>query len=91
MSKIRICREHSCGLESARKAAADIAGEMGQRFGVDSQWEGDQLTFSHSAVKGAIRVSEDTIEVDARLGLLALPLKSMMESRIHDFIDQNLA
>ncbi len=91
MSKISICREHSSGLDSARAAADQIADEMTQKFGVRCQWEGDILAFSHSAVKGEIQVTEQTIEVDAKLGLLASPLKGALESQIHQYIDDHLS
>ncbi len=91
MSKINIRRSHASGLTKAREAADEIAGEMGERFGVTSNWRGDVLAFTHSAVKGQIEVSEETIEVDAKLGLLVSPFKSALETRIHEYIDRYLA
>ncbi|MEM1090425.1 MAG: polyhydroxyalkanoic acid system family protein [Pseudomonadota bacterium] len=91
MSRIKIRRSHESGLDKAREAADEIAGEMGERFGVTSNWQGDVLAFSHSAVRGQIQVSEEAIEVDAKLGLLVTPFKAALESRIHDYIDQYLA
>ncbi|MFK7955538.1 MAG: polyhydroxyalkanoic acid system family protein [Lysobacterales bacterium] len=90
MSKISICREHSGGLDSARAAADQIAEEMTQKFGVRCRWNGDTLAFAHTAVKGEIQVTDEVIEVDAKLGLLASPLKGALESKIHQYIDEYL-
>ncbi len=91
MSKITIRREHAGGLDKARAAADQIASEMNQKFGVQCRWQGDTMAFTHSALRGQIQVSDELIEVDAKLGLLASPLKSTLESRIHQFIDDYLA
>ncbi|MEM9533649.1 MAG: polyhydroxyalkanoic acid system family protein [Pseudomonadota bacterium] len=91
MSRIQISRNHSAGLEGARAAADQIAQEMADSFGVQSVWSGDELRFKHSAVRGQIFVSEVSIEVDARLGLLLVAMKPLLVTKINQYIDERLA
>jgi len=91
MSTLRIEREHSLGLEAARGKAEAIAARLASDFGVSSQWAGDDLELSHSAVNGRIQVEEDRVCVELKLGLMLAAMKAPIQAKIERSLDKALA
>ncbi len=85
MADLIFKREHTLGLEGARERVQKLATEMTDSFRVKSEWQGDVLQFRRSGVNGELRVTETTIELDARLG----PLLSAFKPKIQAQLDQN--
>jgi putative polyhydroxyalkanoate system protein len=91
MSKIHVTRSHSIGLEGAREEVERIAQRVQEEFGADYAWDGDTLHFSRSGVHGRITVTEDSLDLTIKLGLLLTAMKGQIEERIVQKIDQRLA
>ena len=94
MAHLHIIREHSLGLEQARKIAFAWAEQVEQEFGMDCVYEEDvetdTVSFTRSGVVGTLIVSGVKFELDARLGFLLGAFKDRIESEIVKNLDQLL-
>lgn len=91
MADIRIARAHSLPLSRARAAAQAAADELGRRYEVTSQWQGDTLLFRRSGVQGRIDVSPSQIALEISLGLLLKGFRRRIEEAASKHLDQLLA
>ncbi|ESQ13877.1 MAG TPA: polyhydroxyalkanoic acid system protein [Chromatiaceae bacterium] len=91
MSKIHVIRNHNLGIEAARTEVERIARRVQQEFGAEYAWHGDTLRFSRPGVHGKISVTDNSLDLKIKLGLLLSAMKSQIEERIVAKIDQNLA
>lgn len=82
MSELVVRRAHALGLARARAAAQKVADDLARNYDLRSSWEGDTLRFSRSGIDGALRVTDDQVEVVARLGLLAAAFRPRIEEQI---------
>ncbi|MBU2953370.1 polyhydroxyalkanoic acid system family protein [Marinobacter sp. F3R08] len=88
MSVIDVHRPHALDKEHARQAAEALAQDLSSQFDVDYQWEGDQLKFKRSGVKGQLDISPTDLHIHLELGMLLRPFKSRIEQEIHSQLDQ---
>ena len=95
MPDIHIEREHTLGLEQARKLAFRWAELAQEKFDMACSYEegktSDLLSFSRSGVNGELKVTPDRFELDARLGFLLGVFKERIESEIGKNLDELLA
>ncbi|MBB3227061.1 putative polyhydroxyalkanoate system protein [Luteibacter sp. Sphag1AF] len=91
MARIDIRRPHSLSVADARAVVEKVADRMREKFGTESQWTGDTLTFQRSGVKGAIAVAPADVHVTAELGMLLSPLKGTIEDEIRRKLDEHFA
>lgn len=94
MAQLHIIREHSLGMEQARKIAFAWAEQVEQEFGMDCVYEEDDtvdtVNFTRSGVVGTLVVTGSKFELDARLGFLLGAFKDRIESEIVKNLDQLL-
>ena len=94
MAHLHIIREHSLGLEQARKIAFAWAEQVEEKFGMDCVYEEDDeadvVSFTRSGVVGTLHVSATRFELDARLGFLLGAFKDRIESEIVKNLDELL-
>ena len=88
---MRIRRSHNLGLEEARKRADLIAADMQQQFSLKSKWQGDALQVRGNGVTGQLKVDEQNIELDVRLGFALKLMEGPIRSAIESTIDEELA
>jgi len=95
MSEITIHRDHSLGLERARKVAFKWAEHVEKKFDMACTIvEGDTsdtVQFTRSGVKGQMVVTADHFQVQAKLGLLLGAFAGQIESEVCKQLDQALA
>ncbi|MGD8207049.1 MAG: polyhydroxyalkanoic acid system family protein [Thiohalocapsa sp.] len=91
MSKIHVTRSHNLGLARARDEVEQIAQRVQEEIGAHYAWEGDTLHFSRSGVDGHITVTEDSLDLRIKLGLLLAAMKGHIEERIIAKVDEHLA
>jgi putative polyhydroxyalkanoate system protein len=91
MSDIRIHRDHSLGLEQARKVAWDWAEQVETQFDMEcTVLEGetsDTVTFTRSGVKGELIVAADHFDLQAKLGFLLGAFSKTIEREIEKNLD----
>jgi putative polyhydroxyalkanoate system protein len=92
---IHITREHALGLAVARKLAFRWAEEAEERLDMECVYEegktSDRVTFRRTGVNGELKVTRDSFELDARLGVLLGAFKEQIESEIVKNLDALLA
>jgi putative polyhydroxyalkanoate system protein len=93
---LKIKREHSLGIEEARRRVDSIAEELGGKLlggklRLSSEWEGDHLRVHGKGVSGRILVFEDSVEVHVHVGLAMMmlrePIRAAIEGSIDHYID----
>ena len=95
MADLHIHRDHALGLAKARKVAWAWAEQAENEFGMECTYEEgdntDEVCFKRSGVTGTLRVSQNTFELDAKLGFLLGAFKDKIEAEIVKNLDQLLA
>jgi putative polyhydroxyalkanoate system protein len=89
MPSIDIRRPHSLSPAEAHAVIDKVATRMREKFDVQTQWQGETLTFQRPGINGTISVVADEIQVSAELGMLLSPLKSMIEQEIRRKLDEH--
>lgn len=88
MSVIDVHRPHTLDKEHAIQAAETLAKDLSSQFDVDYQWQGDQLKFKRSGVKGHLNITPTDPHIQLELGMMLRPFKSRIEQEIHSQLDQ---
>ena len=92
MADISINRPHTLGLATARELANKWMEGAAQKMGLTCSLEPgeaeDQIKFERSGVNGVMKVRADAFELEAKLGLMMKPMKSMIESEIEKNINR---
>lgn len=90
---MRIRRSHEFGIEEARRRIDEVAADLEQRFSLTTQWQGDNLAISGTGIKGQVTVTDQTVELNLKLGFaLAImegPIRSAIEQNLDDHLQQS--
>ena len=93
LSTIQVNRQHPLGLAAARLAAEAIAQDMSESYQLDCEWadeEETELRFRGSGVHGSLRLDENTLRLEVHLCLMLLPVRSVLEQEILDYVSNRL-
>ena len=90
MPDIHLIRPHALGLAGARRAVDDVASRLRADLGVESEWRGDELHVGGHGVSGRLVACADTIEVVAKLSLVARPFRKRLLREIESELDRTL-
>jgi len=90
VADIDITRRHSLGREKARAEAEALAQTLKERLNADYAWEGDFLRFSRSGASGFLRVNDEEIQVNVKLGLAFRVMRGTIEGKVNSFLDEKL-
>lgn len=90
MAHIDVTHPHRLGLAGARRAAEEIARELGQGRGLhlEARWEGDTLHVSGSGFEGRLEARPEAVRVTARLSLLLWPMRRRIEQEVERYLAQ---
>jgi putative polyhydroxyalkanoate system protein len=88
MADIQITRSHAMPHKKAREAADRFAGQLAEKFDLESQWEGDTLHFTRAGVNGTLALARGSVEIRVKLGLLLSAFRSSFEGHIKDNLDR---
>jgi len=87
MATIHIHRSHQLSLKKARLVAEEVAAQLEERFGLQSEWEGSHLHFQRPGLHGVMQVSKDGLRLEISLGFLLSALKPTIENEINRYLD----
>ncbi len=87
MSDIVIYRKNNKNVAEARAAAERLAGELANRFGLRSHWQGDTQIFEDPGANGELAISGEEIILTVSLGGLLNALKPSLEREIQRQFD----
>lgn len=90
MANIHIERQHSFGREGARGRVERIAVDLKRDLQADYEWKGDTLVFKRSGASGTIRVEDEAIVIDVKLGMTLGLMRGKIEAGIQQNLDQVL-
>jgi len=82
MSHIDIHAQHKLSHDEAIAAADSLCVDLAKKFDFDYGWDEDTIHFERSGVSGKIRVLENEIGVQAKLGFMLMMLKDPIEQEI---------
>ena len=87
MSTIKIRREHTLGVDEAKRRVDQVAEDVGGRFRLTSRWEGDHLRVTGTGVTGRIIVEATSVEVFVQTGFAMMMFRETIRSAIEESID----
>lgn len=67
--------------------ACKLADELSGKFDAKCEWDGPELRFTRPGANGCVRISDNDVRIEVKLGMMLSPLKSKMESIISDELD----
>ena len=88
MATIDIHHVHARSMKEARAAVERVAERMHEKFGIRHSWDGDDLDFSGSGVKGRIVLGKKDVHLTATLGFLLAAFKGSIETEIHRYLER---
>ena len=90
MATIHIRRSHQLDQETVRDRVQELANTLTEKLTVEYQWEKDRLVFKRSGANGFVRIGNQELEVEVKLGMMLTPLKGAIEKTITDYLDERL-
>ena len=90
MATIHITRSHHLDPDVVRDRVQELADKLSEELSAKYTWEKDRLVFKRSGANGYVRLGEQELEVEVKLGMLLSPLKGTIEKTITDYLDQRL-
>lgn len=95
MADLHILRHHKLGLPEARKLAFRWAEQVESDFDMRCTYEegnrSDEVCFSRAGVEGSLVVTNNSFELNARLGFMLGVFKGRIEDEIIRTLDTMLA
>lgn len=70
MTDVRVTQPHSLSRDDAKQQMAGFE-EMMKKYGVSARWSGGHADLKGTGVKGSIDVTESSVRVELKLGMLA--------------------
>src|SRR5688500_15737037 len=91
MADIDIRRAHNLGMKGARAAAERMAEQLGRKFDLKGDWEGNVLRFQRPGVTGSLAITEKDLSLSVALGFLLKAMKGTIQSAVEEQLDQLFA
>lgn len=91
MSRIEIRRNHGLSRETVREQAESLVEGLSTRYGLRYQWQGDELHFRRTGVKGRVVFDDESLAIHAELGMLLGGLRTPIEQEIERRLDAFLS
>ena len=91
MADIDIRRAHNLGHAAAKAAADRMADNLGKKFGLKGEWQGDVMTFQGTGVTGTLTVGPKDLHIAATLGFLLKAMRASIEQAVTRELDTILA
>ena len=87
MADIDVHRAHELGLPAARRAAEQMAADLGRKFDLRGSWQGDVLRFERSGVAGTLAVTDRDLRLSISLGFLLKAMQASIEKAVLHELD----
>lgn len=91
MPDIEVRRIHDLGLVAARRAAEQMAADLGRKFDLRGSWQGNVLHFERPGVSGTLAVTDKDLHLSVSLGFLLKAMKSSVEKSVMQELDMLFA
>jgi putative polyhydroxyalkanoate system protein len=91
VADIDLKREHDLGLPAARKAADQMAEDLGRKFKLVGSWAGNTLHFDRPGVAGTLALTDKHLHLTVKLGFLLKAMRGPIERAVHQELDSLFA
>jgi putative polyhydroxyalkanoate system protein len=91
MARFKVSKPYSMSREDVRSAAQELANTLQAEYGMRYRWQGDRASFSRSGVDGELNISDDTITLSIKLGMLASAFERPLKQAIHNYLDEHVS
>lgn len=91
MADIELHRIHNLGLKAARAAADRMADQLGRKFDLKGEWDGNVLRFERPGVTGSLAVTDKDLKLSVALGFLLKAMKGSIEQAVVHELDRLFA
>ncbi|WP_166358125.1 polyhydroxyalkanoic acid system family protein [Pseudomonas akapageensis] len=91
MTQISVERKHSLGREAAKQKAGVLVEKLAREYGLQATWVGDTVEVKRSGANGTVRIGDDTIRIDLKLGMMLSIMGASIKSEIERALDKELA
>ena len=88
MAKIDIHHSHDRSMKDARAAVERVAERIAEKFGIRHAWNGNDLDFNGSGVKGQIVLGKKDVHLTATLGFPVSMFRGSIEAEIHKYLER---
>ena len=85
---MKIRREHTLGIDEAKRRVDKIADELAGKLRLSTRWQGDHLRVTGSGVSGRIVVEETSVEVHVHVGFTMMMFRESIRTAIEGSIDE---
>ena len=90
MATIHITKAHQLDQKTVRNNVQELADMLTEKLSAEYTWEKDRLVFKRSGANGFVRLGDQELEIEVKLGMMLRPLKGTIEKTIIDYLDQRL-
>ncbi|WP_296248770.1 polyhydroxyalkanoic acid system family protein [Pseudomonas sp. UBA4194] len=91
MTQISVERKHNLGREAARQKAEVVVDKLVERYDVQATWQGDTVAVKRSGAQGTVKIDDDAIRIDLKLGMMLSMMSGTIQSEIEKALDKALA
>ena len=83
MSDLHIEQAHDRDREEVREIVRCLTGQLRDNYSIQSNWtDDDTVSFSRSGVSGTLKIDNERVVVDMKLGLMARAFKGRIKSEL---------
>jgi putative polyhydroxyalkanoate system protein len=83
MADISITQKHKLSHKKAKAAANKVASQLAEEYEMESEWDGDVLSFKRSGVSGTLELLAAEARLEITLGFLFKAFATKIESQVH--------
>ncbi len=88
MSKITLRRRHDLSPKAARQRVGKMADALSKKFDAECDWQGEVLCIAHPNVNGTVKIEDDEVVVEARLGFLLAMFRDRVDEELVRILDK---
>lgn len=87
-SEITINRDHTLGIDEAKRRVDKLADKLGGRLKLTACWEGNRLQVVGQGVSGHIDVDDVSVRIHVSMGFTMMMFRESIRSAIEGSIDE---
>ncbi|CAM3660412.1 hypothetical protein CCOS865_05385 [Pseudomonas reidholzensis] len=91
MTQISVERKHSLGREAARAKAEALVEKLSREYDLKATWNGDRVDVTRSGANGSVQISDESIRVELKLGMMLSIMSGTIKGEIERALDKALA
>ncbi|WP_196139875.1 polyhydroxyalkanoic acid system family protein [Aliikangiella sp. G2MR2-5] len=89
MAVISLIREHQLSIDEVTRRVNKVASKLEQKLGISSEWDNEKtMFFRRKGANGSIEISEHSVEVTVRLGIMFKALKGVVQQELEQVLDK---